>query len=81
MEPEIREGNLALVHRQPNVESGELAIVVINGEEGTLKKVIIKDETLILQAFNSKYEPVSFSGEELEQIHICGKVVETKKKW
>jgi repressor LexA len=81
MEPEIREGNLALVHRQPNVESGELAIVVINGEEGTLKKVIKKEGTLILQAFNSKYEPLTFSGKELDLINICGKVVETKKKW
>jgi repressor LexA len=82
MEPQIQEGDLALVHRQPDVENGELAVVVINGEEGTLKKVIKKDNgTYILQAFNSNFEPLSFAGDDLNKIHICGKVVETKKKW
>jgi repressor LexA len=81
MEPDIKAGMLALVHKQEDVESGELAVVVIDGDEGTLKKVIKREGTIILQAFNPKVEPRIFTGEELSEVHIVGKVVETKRKW
>ena len=81
MEPDITAGMLALVHKQEDVESGELAVVVINGDEGTLKKVIKKGGAVILQAFNPKVEPRIFTGEELSEVKIVGKVVETKRKW
>lgn len=81
MEPDIKAGMLALVHKQEDVESGELAVVVINGDEGTLKKVIKREGTIILQAFNPRVEPRIFTREELREVHIVGKVVETKRKW
>lgn len=81
MEPDIREGEYALIHKQPTVESGEVAVVVVNGEEGTLKKVIKKDDAVILQALNPTYEPRFFVGEEAKALYICGKLVETKRKW
>ncbi len=81
MEPRISEGDLALVHRQPDVENGQLAVVLINGEEGTLKKVIKKQGTVILQPFNPAYPAMVYVGQDLEQIQIVGKVVETKTRW
>ena len=81
MEPRIHSGDLALVHRQPDVESGELAVVLVAGEEGTLKRVIKKEGAVILQPFNQAYQPQVFIGEELEQLVIIGKVVETKTRW
>ena len=81
MEPYIEEGDLALVHQQPDVESGELAVVILNGDEGVLKKVIKKGKAITLVSFNNDYEPVTYLGEELNDIRIYGKVVETKKKW
>ena len=81
MEPRIHSGDLALVHRQPDVESGELAVVLVAGEEGTLKRVIKKEGAVILQPFNQAYQPQVFIGEELEQPVIIGKVVETKTRW
>ena len=81
MEPKISEGDLALVRRQPDVNSGELAVVILDGEEGTLKKVIKKDGMVILQPFNPAYAALIFSGPDLEQIQIVGKVVETKTRW
>ncbi|MGI5967645.1 XRE family transcriptional regulator [Anaerotruncus sp. AF02-27] len=81
MEPRIRSGDLALVHKQPDVQSGELAVVLVDGEEGTLKKVIKKDGAVILQPFNQAYQTQIYMGEELSRIQIVGKVVETKTKW
>lgn len=81
MEPRIHSGDLALVHRQQDVESGELAVVLVDGEEGTLKRVIKKEGAVILQPFNQSYQPQIFIGEEIEQLIIVGKVVETKTKW
>ena len=81
MEPRIFDGNLALVHKQPDVESGELAAVIINGEEGTVKKIIKHGDSLVLQAFNANYPPRIISGPELNEVVIVGKVIETKTKW
>lgn len=81
MAPDIKDGDLALVHKQPDVESNELAIVVIDGEEGALKKVIKQSKSIILQSFNPAYPPRVFTGDELNKVCICGKVVETKRKW
>ncbi len=81
MEPHIREGDLALVRRQPDVNSGELAVVVVGEEEGTLKKVIKKSGTVILQPFNPDYPALIFTGHDLQQLQIVGRVVETKTTW
>ena len=81
MEPRIRGGDLALVHRQPDVESGELAVVLVDGEEGTLKRVLKKDGAVILQPFNQSYQTQVFIGEEINRLTVVGKVVETKAKW
>lgn len=81
MEPRIANGDLALVHQQPDVENGELAVVLVDGEEGTLKKIIKEDNAVILQPFNPKYEPLVFMGEEINRLTIVGKVVETRSKW
>ena len=81
MEPDITEGMLALIHRQEDVESGEVAAVGIDGEEGTLKRVVKQDGAIILQAFNAKYPPRIFSGRALQRLTIFGKLVETRRRW
>lgn len=81
MAPQICEGDLALVHLQPDVESGELAVVVIDSEEGMLKRVIKREGALILQSFNAAVEPRIVVGEALNDVAIVGKVVQTVRKW
>lgn len=74
-------GDLALVRIQPEVENGDLAVVIVNGDEGTLKRVIKKEKTLVLESANTKYPARIFTGKELENIRIVGKVKETKRKY
>ena len=77
----IYDGDVAIVRIQDAVESGELAIVVINGNEGTLKKVHIQDDAIILESANPLFPPRVFTGVDKAIVHIVGKVIETRRKW
>lgn len=81
MEPRIHDGDLALVHRQPTLESGELGVIVYGEGEGTLKKYIRQGRAVVLQPFNPNYKSQVIAGEELEHLYVAGRVVETKTKW
>ena len=77
----IHDGDIAIVRIQDQVESGELAIVVINGDEGTLKKVHIQKDAIILESANPAYPARVFTGVDRAIVHIVGKVIETRRKW
>ena len=82
MEPRIQDGDLALVHRQNTLDSGDLGVIVYGDEgEGTLKKYIQRGNAIILRPFNPDYEDLVIKGEDLNRLYIAGKVVETKTKW
>ena len=82
MEPRISDGDLALVHRQNTLESGDLGVIVYGTDgEGTLKKYIQRGNSVVLHPFNDDYEELVIKGEELDHLYIAGKVVETKAKW
>ncbi len=53
----IHEGDLLLIRRQPEVENGEIAAVLID-DEAVLKRVYIHDGKLVLQSENPKYPPM-----------------------
>lgn len=77
----INSDDIAIVRQQEDIESGELAVVVINGEEGMLKRVRKFDGGIILESANSEYPPRIITGKELEIVHIVGKVLEVRKKF
>ena len=81
MEPRIREGDLALVHKQPTLDSGDLGVLIYGEGEGTLKRYLVRGSSVVLQPFNKNYEEKVLRGEELNHLYIAGKVVETKAKW
>lgn len=70
----IYPGDYVLVREQNDVENGERAIVIVNGEEGTLKKVYKQKNSIILQSSNPSYPPRIFEGKEKENVKIIGKV-------
>lgn len=58
MEPKIANGSFVLCRKQEDVENGEIAAVLVNGDqETTLKKVIKQGETILLVALNEAYSP------------------------
>lgn len=76
MQPVMYEDDIIIVHRQSDVESGQIAIVLVDGEEGTVKKVIKYDNYIELAAFNSYYPPRKLS--KNDNFKIIGKVVEAR---
>lgn len=75
----IYEGDIAIVRMQEDVEDGALAVVVINGEEGALKRVRKHEDVLILESYNAAYPPRIFAGKEMNDVKIVGKVMETRR--
>ena len=68
----INDGDIVYIRQQPEVENGEIAAVLIDGE-ATLKRVFYGKGTIMLQAENPTYPPMVFSGEEILDIKILGK--------
>ena len=83
MEPRIAEGDVVIVRQQPDVESGDIAIVTINGDDATCKRVMKYAEGIMLMSNNPKYDPKQFTKAEMERlnIRIIGKVVELRAKF
>lgn len=74
MEPLISDGSIVFYKSQPHVENGEIAIVEIEGDGVTCKRVKFdyENEKIILQSENDKYEDMVFDN---NQIRILGKVL------
>lgn len=74
MEPMIPDGAIVLLRAQPDVENGEIAAVLVNGdEEATLKRVKKQGDTIFLMPDNSKYAPYII--DENNPARIIGKAI------
>lgn len=83
MEPRICEGDVVIVRKQSDVESGDVAIVLVNGNEATVKKVKKTEEGIMLIANNMDvYSPHFYSNKEIKElpVQVIGKVVELRGK-
>ncbi len=77
----ITAGDLLLIRVQNDVDSGDIALVNINGDEDTLKRVIKKDGAIILQPENPVYDTKIFLGNEMDSVHIQGRLMQVVKKF
>ena len=82
MLPLLSEGDLVIVHDQDDVESGQTAVVLINGEEATVKKVVKTNDGIELHSMNPYYPTKKFTYEDMKNIpvKIIGRVKEAKIK-
>lgn len=82
MEPLFSDGDIAIVHKQDDFESGNTCIILINGDEATVKKVVRMEDGIDLIAMNPYYPVRHFSSEDMKKIpvKIIGKVVEARKR-
>ena len=70
----IFDGDLVFIRKQPDVENGEIAAVVIDGE-ATLKRVYKYPNRLELRPENPLFPVMQYEGAELDTIRIIGKAV------
>lgn len=76
----IMDGDLVFVREQPDVDNGEIAVVIVNGDEATIKRVYKLPDAIILQPENPKYKPIVIPKKDVErgEVRIIGKVIFTK---
>ncbi len=79
MAPLIDDGSKILIKKQTSVDSGSIAVVLIDDEEAVVKKVIYGDTWVELHSANPYYPPRRFEDSELEKIQILGLVKEVSK--
>lgn len=82
MEPRIWDGDIVIVRLQETADTGDTAIVLVNGDTATCKKIKKTPEGVMLISTNPRYEPLFYSNREIESlpIRIWGRVIEVRGK-
>ena len=83
MEPKISEGDVVIVRKQSTVENGELAVVLVNGDDATVKKLYRSNNGVKLVSTNPKYDPFFYTPTEVDSfpVSVIGRVVELRAKF
>ena len=84
MEPRIREGDVVIVRKQDDADTGDTVVVMVNGDSATVKRIKKEpDGSLVLIPNNPAYDAQHFSPAEIadKPVHIIGKVVELRGKF
>lgn len=83
MEPRMREGDVVIVRLQDDVDSGDIALVYVNGDDATCKMVNKTEKGIWLKGLNDSFYPMFYSWDEVNDVpvRIAGKVVELRAKF
>ena len=83
MEPRMVDGDVVIVRIQDTAETGDIAVVMVDGSEATCKRVKLTPEGIMLIPLNPDYEPMFYTVEQCENlpVRIFGKVVELRAKF
>lgn len=83
MLPRFTEGDIVIVRKQEDIDSGDIAIMLVNGDEATIKKVQKFENGINLIPSNPAYDVMTFTKEEIIKLPVVclGKVVELRAKF
>lgn len=83
MGPKMDEGDIVIVRKQEDAESGDIVIASVNGDDATCKRLRKYRDGIELISSNPSYEPMFFSNEDIikKPVKIIGKVVELRCKF
>ena len=70
----IYDGDLIFVRKQPIVENGEIAIVLVE-DEATCKRFYQYGKTVVLRPENSNYKEMVYGKSDKARIEVLGKVI------
>ena len=71
----IQDGDVVYIRKQQEVENGQIAAVLVDSEEATLKRFYRVNEKVTLNAENPIYPPMVFVGEEILKLRVIGLAV------
>ena len=84
MSPKLQPGDVVIVKKQNDVDNGDTAIVLVNGNDATVKQIKKTEAGIMLVGLNVEvYQPHFYSNKEIEElpIQIIGKVIESRHTW
>lgn len=74
MFPKIEDGDIIQVRKQTSVESGALAVVLLDKTEGMVKKITYGKDWIELHSINPMYPVRRFEGKDVTRISVVGLV-------
>lgn len=83
MEPRMREGDVVIVRKQDQAETGDTVVVLVNGDSATVKKIKYGSDGISLIPTNPSYDVQFFSAADVERlpVRVIGRVVELRAKF
>lgn len=83
MEPRMADGDVVIVRKQDDAETGDTVIATVNGTDATCKRLKKYRDGIELIATNPSYAPIFYSNKEIEEkpVKIIGRVVELRAKF
>ena len=82
MEPKFSDGDVVIVKKQSDVESGQIAVVLIDGSDATVKRIKKINSGIMLISLNPAYEPMFYSEQDILDlpVEIIGRAIELRAK-
>jgi repressor LexA len=74
MSPKFNDNDLLLIKNQDSVDSGTIAVVLVDGEKSFVKRVIYENDWIELVSINPEYPPIRFEGKDVERVRVFGTV-------
>lgn len=71
----IRDGDVVYIRQQEEVENGQIAAVMVDDGDATLKRFYHDGSTVTLIAENPSVPPMVFSGEDINRLRVIGLAV------
>lgn len=83
MEPKFSDGDVVIVRKQTQVDNGQIAVVLVNGNDATVKKFYRTDNGIKLVSTNPTYDPFFFTPDEVNSlpVQVIGRVIELRAKF
>lgn len=79
MYPKIEDGDIIVVKKQESVDSGDVAVLLLDDNDGLVKKVVYGDDWIELHSFNPEYQTRRFDGPDVQRLRVVGKVLKVVK--
>ena len=79
MSPDIEDGDIIQVYKTAEVENGDVAVVLVDGEEALVKKFYYGTSSIELHSINPAYSPIRFERADVARVQVMGVVKNTIK--
>ena len=81
MYPKIEDGDIIVVRKQDSIDSGKVGVLLIDGMDAVVKKVMYTtgEDWLELHSFNPEYKTKRFNGRDVKRVKVLGLVKQVIK--